>query len=964
MKLFNSIKSFAGKALLATMLACPVFVSCYDDSELREKIDLIVDQIFELEQKLNAEIKALNDLLNGKVLITGVSIDAETGVTSISLSTGTSIQVQPKEDLESYVTYIELSDGIKYWAYIDEDGKKQLFLDEDKNPVPVAADVPEVVMKDDETYIIVGGVEYPLSGNSVFSDYELHVDEYTGEVYAVTFTFGEDMTFTVAVDGSSCFRFVQSAGWSTVVIEDFYVPSSTTQMLQVEARGVIDYILEKPAGWKIEEENNPYMGTIFHVTAPSAEQIAAGTAEAAGVLKACAVLEGGKATIAKLYLTTDPFETFSVSFGNVNINMYSGLQKYVYGVCSAADYDEAAIFAVAEGLLTVYDYPDGYAVSDADIEGVSLAELMGSDLVPGEDYILWALPAIYYQTDEDAGYYLREDTFVTSQVVYSSVKFEIAATSFRDAVLNMELKGVAQYFTGLIEKDSYSLEDVVWYMNNNYYDPVTSPMTYNGSVFTFAGEKAESDTEYVVWIAPAEEGKTYTEKDVLAVEFATTALTSGGTVKVAPGTAVVTPMDVTVPLTAEGAETIYYTFIMTDNLTKYPDDASKATYLFESGKYVNAESVTVRSTDVLPKQKPGAKLTLMAVASDSEGKYGEVYTADFVTSEIEYNEMTVDLELKKNDPQDVQVKISATGGTPSGYLYWIGKTSETVYKSASYLGGNTESAQQYMYLNSGDTRFATVAANYPVVDGVITMTDLSSGVEYVVVAMAKDADGGYSKAVELKFTVASIALGELVMSTDPKWEASRPTIEWIKAAFYPASGQALDGSYSYYFSCGEGFTAYVMSGADGYFSENLTYDEIPVEDKIATIVEQADRVRDYDILYDDELWNTEGYPAGFYLYHAPHGCPLYGYAVLFPGDMESHKAECENPKCVDYTGGTNNRQLDVYFNNGEPVEFRVPGAFTHDDIDKVFVALKDKDGNFYEPYRIDVPDEYFERSDE
>ena len=59
MKIFNQIKSGFAKVALAVLLASPLAVSCYDDSALQEQIDMIVDQLFELEQKMNSEIKAL-----------------------------------------------------------------------------------------------------------------------------------------------------------------------------------------------------------------------------------------------------------------------------------------------------------------------------------------------------------------------------------------------------------------------------------------------------------------------------------------------------------------------------------------------------------------------------------------------------------------------------------------------------------------------------------------------------------------------------------------------------------------------------------------------------------------------------------------------------------------------------------------------------------------------------------------
>lgn len=346
MKNFMTIGKSLRRFALCAAMALPFTTGCttieeYDDSEIKEQIDLIINKLYELEQKMNAEIQALKDMLSGKIMITSVSTDTSTGITTVTLTNGSKLQLYPQKDLQSFVTYITLSDGVSYWAYIDENGKKQLFLDENGEAIPVISDVPEVVVKDGETYLKIGGVEYPLSGNSVFSDYELITDELTGEVYAVTFTFGEGMSFTVTVEGACGFYFVKPSGWSTVAIQDYYVASGMTERVQVEARGVVDYVLQIPDGWRVKEYEDIYMGALyFDITAPSAELIKNGAAAADGDLKVVAVLEGGKATVAKLYLSTNPFKEFSVSLGKADVKMYNGLQKFVYGVCEASKYNE------------------------------------------------------------------------------------------------------------------------------------------------------------------------------------------------------------------------------------------------------------------------------------------------------------------------------------------------------------------------------------------------------------------------------------------------------------------------------------------------------------------------------------------------------------------------------------------------------------------------------------------------
>ena len=207
MKILNHFKSGLLKLMLAAMAATPFAVSCYDDTGIREELDMLVDKVYELEERLNNEINALRAMMDGKAMISSIIVSPE-GITTIKLSTGAEFQLYPEQDMKSFITYMPASingENVDCWAYIDENGVKRYMRDANGDPIPVAAATPKVVEIDGETYLEMGGELYPLSGNSVFSDYELIKDELTGDVYAVTFTFGEDMSFTVTVDGACGF---------------------------------------------------------------------------------------------------------------------------------------------------------------------------------------------------------------------------------------------------------------------------------------------------------------------------------------------------------------------------------------------------------------------------------------------------------------------------------------------------------------------------------------------------------------------------------------------------------------------------------------------------------------------------------------------------------------------------------------------------------------------------------------
>ena len=976
MNFFTNLKASFIKILFLVMAACALTVSCYDDSELREQIDLIVDKIFELETKLNNEIDALSEMIKGKALISSVSTDVD-GVTTIILSNGTELTLYPESDMEAFITYMPAAingKNVDCWAYIDEQGVKRYMRDSEGNPIPVESEVPEVVEIDGESYLVIGGNSYPLSGNSVFSDYEIIKDELTGEVYAVTFTFGDDMTFTVTVDGACGFYFVaNSGGFGQInIINDYYVANGLTEKVQISALGVVDYVLQVPDGWRIKETEDVFGGEkvrYFDITAPSKELVSSGIAVSEGELKVVAVLEGGKATVSKLYLSSDPFRNMSVSLGKAYVDMFNGLQKFVYGVCAKEDYDEDALFDVAGTLLDKYSYPAGFGLSTSALAGVPVADILGSQPVDGEEYVFWALPVLYDMNAEEAPYYLKEGTFVQTVFKNNSVKLEVSGESFRDAVLSMELKGVDAYYAELLPKDEFLMEDILFYLNNSYLDPVTEPMSYEGSVFEFAGMTASSDTEYVLWLAVAEEGRTYSEADVLVCGFATLDVVAGGSVEVVAGEDAATPVAVSVPLAAEGAEYIYYTFMTPAAASKLEDDEAKAQYLFDNGLMAAGESVDADSYDVLSKQMPETSLVLLAVATASDGKYGQVLTHECATSAITYNELTVDIQLVTNDPNNVSVALSCDGGEAAGYLYWIGKTSDNTWKSSSYLGGSAETAQSYMYLNADNARFTNIAEKYPVADGVITMTDLQLQTEYVIVAMAEDSKGGFSKAKELKFTTRPVAIGNVVTSSDPRWESARPVVEWIDNKFEAATGM-MSGQYACTVKLPADMTGYILLSTDYELCDSDQLYEIPVDDKIVTVMQLANSKRDSDVpdpSISEEVFNKLVWPEGSIFYHHEHGNPLYGNAVVWANE-EFHESVCGCQGSLKTSTVANGKTVPLRnvfnYNDGNPVEFRQPQAIasTKEVIDKVYIVCQDLEGNCYETYVFDVPFEKFKNA--
>lgn len=954
--------TWLGRMLLSAAVLLPLMLSCVGDDldALKDKVGDLENRLNNLELRLNEELQALEDLIEGKVTIKQAKRNDD-GSYGIELSSGVNFTVYPKqEQLEAVVTYVTLG-GVKYWAYYDEDGVPQLLLNENEERVPVEAETPQVVAKEDGNYLVIGSKEYPLSsGNSVFSDYVVHADELTGEVHSVTFTFGEGMSFTVTVDGYQGLTFVIQRMWDYVPVEDFFVAYGTTERVTVKKNGVLDYVLQVPDGWRVTETTDEFMmETYFNITAPTLEYVKAGAASE-GELKVVSVLQGGKASVSKLYVSADPFSEIGIVDGNAVTKMYTGLQKFVYGVCLADEYDEAVLLEKATELLDAYEYPAGYGVSDMDLD-TPLTEIYGQDLIPGESYVFWAVPALYYSTNFDAGYYIKEGTFVHKDFNFTKVTLEVTEPTFRDAVVSLDTDGVHGYYAGVMYMSEYAKDDVLLYINNAFYEPIVEPFSYYGSAFQFGYVEAtpEMNTSYLVWFAVAEEGKTYTEADVIFREFTTSGLTEGSSVEVKAGDAELTSSAVSVPLTAEGADMIFYTYVKYSNAGRYPDDAAKTAHLLANGVCVKGESAEAVSDALVLDQLE--TVYLYAIAVDGEGKYGPVYSAEYTTLESSFNDLQVKLKVERNNPNDVVLGVSVEGGAAESYLYWIGKSSDNFWKSSANLGGTREKAQEFMSANPTNAKLVTAMRKYPYADGKIAMTDLALSTEYVAVVMAKDADGQYSEATVMIFTTRSVDLGDVVYSSDPSWSSTVPTIDWLEEKCYPATGM-MSGNYAFTISIPENLTAYVLCGTETYLNEGNTDLVLSVEDKIIKILEYADHKRDADKVVDEQAWIEHGYPYGHEFYSYYHGYPAHGYGVIW-ASREAHEKGCENAEPDVVQKVINGVNVDcttvIYYSTDGPVEFRMPDAITKDDLDKVYVVYKDAAGNYYEPHVVDVPDELF-----
>ncbi len=799
MKIWSNFSKAAGKIMLLAAMVCPMFTSCYDDSDLRGQLAGLANKVQALEQRLNSEVatlKALIDAVDAKTTV--AEVKEVNGEYTITLSDGKKFTVYPQahEQISSIVT-IATVEGVAYWAVVGEDGKATPVLDKDGNKIPVEKVEPQI-KTDEETGLVSisfdGGKTWQVTGEmnnnpAIFESVEVVYSELTEdeieagfepEAMYVQFTLPTGEVLTLTVDGFGSIAFGNPY---MGMVKEMFIPAGTVYEQQTAVNGVTEVVYSGPEGWLIEETSNGYGETFIKITAPEQAYIDAKMAQASGYIKAIGVCEGGKTITAKLFVTTSAFSKIGYVKGNVVINPTYGLGKYYYGVVPAADFDAEEVFN------TILDEIDNYygATYEWENSGIELAvEDVVENPVYGEEYVVFAVPAYYNM--EWGEYYLQEGTLVSSSFIYHSVEIETTKVSFNDIQITADFKGVEYFMGDFTDKEYFEVGPVLYQLNESLkygYAPVVEyayeePYKGNPVDFVEGYGNIDPNSEYVFWVIVYDPNKTeYTEEDMYIFEYTTDGLVAGGSATVTAGEATATYTQVKVPLTAsaEDAAYIYYAFVEAEML---PTISDKGAYLLESG----VRAIGSTTTAVENGLKPNTSTTLLAMAIDKDGAYGEVFEKEYKTPEVTYSDVKVTAAVEGKAGATTTIKVTVDKAVER--LEYFCDLDDS-YFWTNTLGGTVESAQEYMATATSRYVFTKVQAAQ-IVDNTCTITleDLEMGTyNFVVTAVTKDENGNlvYSKIGHVEFEY-TIDLGNFVFATDENgqanaaWAAAKPTVTY------------------------------------------------------------------------------------------------------------------------------------------------------------------------------------------
>ena len=914
------------RALIGSMAILPMVTSCYDDSAIWDKFEDIENRLDSLETSLNEQFQALNSLIDSKTTISSCETNPD-GSYEVTLSNGIKFTVLPDGTKFSSLVSVMKIEGVNCWAtYVN--GELTPLLDNSGNPIPVVKDEyrtqVEVAVEDGKYFLVIDGKKYMTGYDvedmvQVFSSCEAHKDA-TGNVYAMTFTFGEGMKVTVAVDGYNgvIFKF-ENIGGSSSVITEYFISYTQTQPILIEKSGVVDYVMQIPDGWRVAERTDEYTGAVYlDITAPSVEAVKSGAAVSEGDLKIVAVVEGGKAAISKLRLSAEPFKTFNISGTKAIVEPYNGVQKYAYGLMTEAEFDKNELIAKVNELLgTSGDLPAGYNIVE---NGINLThnEILGKDLDSQTAYMFWAIPA-FYKEGNDAGYYVDEDVFYTHRLAPISVKFSEPEAALLDAEISINIDGTDLMYAGTSVKSEDLFTDIIYQINNGIIEPMGVIPSYQGAASCFPDAETNSDVEflpattYITWIVPVEEDKTeYTSNDIIFKEFTTKSITSGGSTALTLGTAETDRTSIRFPMSSEGAMMMYYAFMSKSDGDRIAsqDNDTKAELILN-----NKSCVAVKGSEAIAvgeKFKPNSTMWIYAVGVDKDGKYGTVSSASATTAKMEYNNLTVTATAIDLGSSTATFKAEVTGGAADSFIYWFGKVSDPFWSNSSYLGATRQNAQQYMACYPEDENIVKCMNKYGAVssDGTIEVSGLNMNTDYVFMVLAKDESGLYSKGGYKMITTLAADLGNIVRADSEAWTNAKNQIQinWLKDRFEKAENSYLSSAFTYEFSCPKNLTAYIASLSENYYTNNPDF--ITIEDVMINIEAYASRYSEMgntptyfdeagqlQLVTEPDWYDNNGETHGGFLMNIYkfniHGYPEGGYVTYFAEG--SHNADnCNN----------------------------------------------------------------------
>ena len=785
------MKTFFQKfAVVALLLTAVMGWSCeecdhvpYDDTEIKEQIADLYNKLATLEAKLSAEMETLNAMLSGKALVTSVTTDAA-GNTIVELSNGKKFTVyaeyQP-ESLPTNLVYVIEQDGEMVWATYGAEGQLTPILDSEGLPIPVIAEIPQIQfrMTDDVIEISIdGGTTWTATGVSAEALQEaiknhdctlIKSVEAKDNVVVITLQTGETFEVNMAVEAD----FGIKSG-------KVYFTADESKYFEHETTGITDVaVMDVPMGWTAAVSA---LGDKLRVTAP-AEGV---SAQIEGYVRLLGISEEGKSYVGKLFVScSSEVLTLTTDFENNIIVNNQGNNDYVLGMMPAAEFDAEAVAEELQNGGAALKYKNiGYEwYSIKTIPAADLYQELYEVEMPIEPYVIWLATYTEGWDNSVGDYVLTFNVLSGADLIYTDYAplyvTVTGTTTFNSVDVNVSVAGCPSFILNVMQGDNNPMEMNFQYWQEGYSwasigDELQTPYEYTGSITGLPNDGLEMlpGRTYKIGILPLMDGKLraeYTLEDIRYYSFTTTSLVAGGATTVTNTVELLDYTEMQLTLTSsENSTMIYYAYMTEEEAADLSSDEKLAEYLLTNGYVVAATNGVATANVYIGSLAPGDKRVLVALAADAEGKYGAIYKETFQTKELNFTD-AVTLNLEKAAPADAmaaattaQFNISAEGATT---YYYRNYTAAQWNSYASISSVANELALQTNYNVKSTT------------SSEVSLTGLTTGTTYYFAVLAEVTVNGETTFTQVKYIEYTPTFtGTVIAATDPKWEASKPTV--------------------------------------------------------------------------------------------------------------------------------------------------------------------------------------------
>ena len=693
-ELATAIQSAA--ATLAGLDAKYVGKSTYEAAlaELNNKNSALQTQLNSLAALLGetsvAEVKAelLAKIAEAVAAVTVTVVEDQNGSVVITLANGQTFTVAKDANVNN--TGLVTVDEEGNWCVILEDGSLKSLdakVGVEELEFSVDYDTKELL------YSVNGGAFQPTG--AYVSDWDATVVTDIKEDDAFVYITVGGVEYTLVKASSNVFQ-IQSG--------KAYFTADETRTFKVKSVGMLSsFLANAPKGWDVTLTKST-----LTVTAPAE---GAADADEEGVIELWVLMDDGKTLLGQLAVSMQgaPF-TLTVDGDKVTLDVVGMniatvddwgdpvdllVNDVVFGACPANEFNPEALLAAInesgwaaapDGAYNNFDYMEYDWVDKVEM---TIDDLLGYEFESGS-LVVWGILRGY-----EANLTLTANDFVLEYV--NKVAVDVThVSSWNDAEVEIVVDGADEFFAMAMPtmhyegyaaeywsdealeawgEMGYGFEQLFFPGMLHYSSHVYASGSYSATLVTFGFDPNNWESmqntvapneEWTVLVLPLtkENKNDYKMSDVTVYHLVTNPLTAGGsaTVTFDAENAVAGYNSIELPATATGM--VYYNVFTTEQLEAVElvdaegtlDEYAVIDYLLDVEQYMTeGESL---ETLYIPSLQSGVEYTVVAIAIDENGQYGDLATAKVTTKSMPWDQtgtVKATVESVTFDPENAKV---------------------------------------------------------------------------------------------------------------------------------------------------------------------------------------------------------------------------------------------------------------------------------------------------------------------